>query len=1264
MISTLNILQANLYRSSGVQDALYNDPDVWDFDAILIQEPHYWEMAGHLHVTGAGPNFEVIKPKTLQRENQAQRVRSCMWINSKAEYTQITVNSNDITAVILKQGTRSILVVSIYIPNIGNGHEPDEQELHSRLQQVQEAITGERNDNPELEVFIAGDFNRHDTIWGGNEVATEQRQGEGSRILDFIEENNLQLLTQRGVATWERNGSASTIDLTMVSERLFYDRNTCQLFENEYGSDHRAIHTAIGMGEVIEDPAAPRYMLQKADWKAIRSRIEQQLINNPFPTNDLEAMQGYIQDVTQTAIDHHCPKAKPSKYAKRWWANDLTSMRKDYTRARNLARSRRRQGRRDECLEIAAKIARQDFHHAIRKRKKEHWTEFLGESTNIWKAAQYLDPDKRSSFGRITSIKGHEGEIIQDKARIAKELLHSFFPEPPIPQRSEQARNDGAEQILSEKLTVDEIEKALFSASPDKAAGSDGLTIRVWKEVWPVLQQQIHTLFTTSLRLGKLPMQWKVAKIVPLKKGNKDDYTLPKNYRPISLLATLGKVMEAVMATRIAYLTEVHKLLPNNHFGARKQKSTVLAISYLQETIYDAWRGKKTLSLVSFDVKGAYNNVATGPLLERLRQRRIPEIMVKWIQDFCTDRKASVVVNGFTSEVEDLPQSGLPQGSPLAPILFLFFNADLVQMAIREGASMAFVDDYTAWVVSNSAERNTRIIQREILPKLERWERESGAVFEASKTAFIHFTRYSDLLRDSDMPLCFKGDQIRPSQSIKVLGVILDQGLRFKEHLADKAEKALKAALALKRLQGLNPSTMRQLYTATVAPVMDYASPVWYLAVSNKTLATLHRAQRVAAQAIVGGFRTMGLDVAVLEAGIPSLQQRLHEQTLRFWISIQKLEDSHIHARLAKTKPIRRFNSPLRKAAGLFKELNANRSEKIPAVGCEPWSPKAHVHILDKDTAKLATEEQPATIDFYTDGSVRNGRAGVGIWTSAWEVSRTIRRAEEINVHLTELEAIWMAIKSLSHEHNRLVKIRVFTDSQSALRSIQSAKINDSLGLVKKIREKIAKATFSLHWVPGHEGIKGNERANELAQKATEVDSPIPDPANSVPISAIYARAKVMDFKPKRKEFYGATTGKHLQKIDKALPGKHTNKLYNALNKRSAAILVQMRTNISRLNTYLSKINVADTDRCECGMKETVQHFLFLCPKWRNERQNMKSAHGSRYWDVSYALGGYSTVERDGKRIDGEKDKWQPDLNAVKATIDYATKTGRLQRQI
>ena len=127
-------------------------------------------------------------------------------------------------------------------------------------------------------------------------------------------------------------------------------------------------------------------------------------------------------------------------------------------------------------------------------------------------------------------------------------------------------------------------------------------------------------------------------------------------------------------------------------------------------------------------------------------------------------------------------------------------------------------------------------------------------------------------------------------------------------------------------------------------------------------------------------------------------------------------------------------------------------------------------------------------------------------------MSRTTRRANEINVHLTELEAIWLAISNLSHNVHRSVRIRVFSDSQSALRSIQSPKVNDSLELVLKIREKIRKATYSLHWFPGHEGIRDNERANELAQQATEDRRPMKDPATEILISTIYAKAKSLDF--------------------------------------------------------------------------------------------------------------------------------------------------------
>ena len=87
-----------------------------------------------------------------------------MWINRNIEYAQITMNSNDITAIVMKHGNRSILLVSVYIPSIGNGEETDEQELHIRLQEVQDTIIRESNNNLNLELFIAGDFNRHDTI--------------------------------------------------------------------------------------------------------------------------------------------------------------------------------------------------------------------------------------------------------------------------------------------------------------------------------------------------------------------------------------------------------------------------------------------------------------------------------------------------------------------------------------------------------------------------------------------------------------------------------------------------------------------------------------------------------------------------------------------------------------------------------------------------------------------------------------------------------------------------------------------------------------------------------------------------------------------------------------------------------------------------------------------------------------------------------------------------------------------------------------------
>lgn len=119
--------------------------------------------------------------------------------------------------------------------------------------------------------------------------------------------------------------------------------------------------------------------------------------------------------------------------------------------------------------------------------------------------------------------------------------------------------------------------------------------------------------------------------------------------------------------------------------------------------------------------------------------------MVNWIESLCTDRQESIIINGHETETQPLDFPGLPQGSPLAPILYIFVNADLVGTPIteRKGA-IAFVDDYSRWVTGKSADRNLATIQNKIIPHAIKWAADTRATFDPQKTALIHFTRKKD----------------------------------------------------------------------------------------------------------------------------------------------------------------------------------------------------------------------------------------------------------------------------------------------------------------------------------------------------------------------------------------------------------------------------------------------------------------------------------------------------------------------------------------
>ncbi len=162
-------------------------------------------------------------------------------------------------------------------------------------------------------------------------------------------------------------------------------------------------------------------------------------------------------------------------------------------------------------------------------------------------------------------------------------------------------------QIPWSPLTRKEVESTFFSPKPDKAPGLDTIPFRVWHQLWPVVEEHIFQLYSSSLKLAFLPSSWRVAKIIAIAKPNKKDCKVPNAYRPISLISTISKRLEAVIASQMSYLAETHNLLPQNHFGARKRQSCQQTVDVVIEKIYDAWREGNVLTLITFDVQGAYH---------------------------------------------------------------------------------------------------------------------------------------------------------------------------------------------------------------------------------------------------------------------------------------------------------------------------------------------------------------------------------------------------------------------------------------------------------------------------------------------------------------------------------------------------------------------------------------------------------------------------------------------------------------------------------
>jgi len=826
MAANLRLLQLNTMKSRPIMEALINGPATQNLDILLIQEPSITTYRTHVQHSA----WRLYQP-TYEEE---ERKRSLLYVNkriSTSSHRQIHCQHPDITAVKIWTREVQILLFSAYIPPVDIHQTVEEVSIRSTLDEIESTIQqATQATNKPTRIILAGDLNRHHPAWSNHPIHHVLIE-HANELVNFFQTWRLQCCLPRGLSTYwsmSQPWKTSVIDLTVTDcpERLI----KCQLYHDHYGSDHRATYSEWSLHPERNADIKPRRAYQRADWEKIGLMVQRLMEPLPSITSgmELESAVERLITATITAIERFTPYTRPSPYSKRWFTPELKDQQREVNHARRKwQKSCADRGRQDPStisLFEEMRRKRREWTRSIEKAKSVHWKEFLDKADegHLWKTASYMSP--RNDYANIPTLEVDSEEFTDnhDKARI---FLESFFPKMADPSEETLPQQRG--EISWEPINEREISKALKAAKGTTAPGEDGLQTLVWKHLWKYVRKIITHIFTTSVELGHYPSQWKRAKIVVLREDGKPDYSDPGAYRPISLLNTLGKLLEAVMAKRLSNLAETYGLLPDSQYGGRPGRNTEQALLVLANAIDRASLKSKVVTLIAFDVKGAFNVVYKTSLDARLRAEGIPIIARKWIGSFMEARSASIKFDDFETTAAPLHKAGLPQGSPLSPILFAFFNSDLVDQPVDfYGGASAYIDDYFRWRVGRSAEDNIKRIQEEDIPRIEAWAKRTGCCFAVKKTELIHLTRKKS--EHNKGQIVMQGRTIRPSATAKLLGVIFDRELRWKEHVQQAVKRATKVNIAMGGLRHLRPGQMRQLYQACVAPVVDYASTVWH----------------------------------------------------------------------------------------------------------------------------------------------------------------------------------------------------------------------------------------------------------------------------------------------------------------------------------------------------------------------------------------------------------------------------------------------------
>ncbi|KAI9146760.1 putative RNA-directed DNA polymerase from transposon BS [Paramyrothecium foliicola] len=343
---------------------------------------------------------------------------------------------------------------------------------------------------------------------------------------------------------------------------------------------------------------------------------------------------------------------------------------------------------------------------------------------------------------------------------------------------------------FSPEITPEEVKDAILHTG-NTSPGADNITVKLLWASWHIIGSHVCRLFQGCLSAGHHPKAFREAEVVMIPKPGKRDLTSARSWRPISLLSCLGKGLERLIARRLAWASVHYGVLHSQQCGALPKRSAVDLVAALIHDIEEAFAKKQVVTLVTMDIQGAFDTVMRKRLALRLREQGWPEHLARWVYSFMNDRSARVRYQDITTASSPL-RCGLPQGSPVSPILFLLYTEPIYRLGNPKGR-FGYADDTAILCVGDSLEVTAAEANRRI---------------EEKPLKRVPAVRHGDVEK-------------RPEAAMRWLGIWLDQTLSFKKHIEKWVSKAEVVAYHLRSLTNTNTARSQQPYAELLnQPIM------------------------------------------------------------------------------------------------------------------------------------------------------------------------------------------------------------------------------------------------------------------------------------------------------------------------------------------------------------------------------------------------------------------------------------------------------------